>query len=57
MGNLITKINNYFYPPLEAVDLLLEQYKYKMAVDRIMYPEPRRNGNRFFTTFYPKSSF
>ena len=55
MGNLITIINNFFYPK-EPVDLLLENYRHKMAVDKIKYPDYPRNGNRFFTEFYPNSS-
>jgi len=51
MGNIFTKINNFFYPP-KPVELLLEQYKYKIAVDKIKNPEQRRNGHRFFTNFY-----
>ena len=56
MGILITKINNYFYPP-QPVEILLENYRHKYMIDKIMSPEPRRNGNRFFTEFYPNSSF
>jgi len=55
MGNLITIINNFFYPK-EPVDLLLENYRHKMAVDKIKFPDYPRNGNRFFTEFYPNSS-
>jgi len=51
MGNIFLKINNYFFPPLEPVELLLEQYKYKIAVDKIKNPSGARNGRRFFTEF------
>jgi len=50
MGNIFIKINNYFFPP-EPVDILLENYRHKLIVDKIKHPEGVRNGRRFFTEF------
>lgn len=52
MGNIISKINNFlFHKP--DIDILLENYKYKLAIENLKCPRGNSSkGHKFFTTFY-----
>ena len=56
MGNLITKIKNYFNkPPLEDIDILLLNFEYKQSIAR--FEERQNNNNSTFKTISRKCDF
>ena len=52
MGQIFSRLNNFLFPKPD-IDILLENYKYKIALDKIEKKSKMPQASKFFTTFYP----
>ena len=55
MGNLIIRMKNYFYPPLEPLDKILLDFEYKIALQS--FKEKNEQPLRYSKTFIENRDF